>query len=1521
MRPLIDPHGDDAHHDTNDCCVFDDDSKLLSCNKGGEIRAWHLQTGQVLYKMDGHNGPVHAVEPIECDGECYALSCGDDGTFKLWDLHSAVPGQHAECVLTQVAHTDQKGAVAVYEAYPVEYEGRWRVLTCGADSAKMWTLPKFDQLGKLDDVEMVPDAVLKGHKGDVLSGQVFVGGDGQLQALTGSKDNLLKLWDLTIIEDKVRQEVDDKGKPVPPRDLQGHDGLIYGCEVSPDGTQALSCSGDRKIKLWELGKQTCLRTLMDTAQVNRCSFISSTSAVTASKDCTSIWDLTSGEVVRKLYGQDDVRSCCLYDNGTRLVTCGSTRMIVLDPSAISSTLQIDAEEHPMDEMFKMVDADGSGSLDLGEIKPILEQMGRAEMVDGKMVVTDDIIKAAQKELDADGDGTIDAKEFEVWYKQQPERKVKRGHESVVKEITQFPDKANSNVLSCAYDGSVKVWDMKTGDILKTLEYTHGEKTQVFEVCGFPDNKQILTCGGDATVKVWDWESGNCNATLVGHTSKKNPVRGCGVFACGKKAFSCSGNGEIKIWQLTVEGTTVTGGSVLLSLDGHKGLVDRCCLYDNDKKLISASWDKTLRVWDIETGKLIHTLKDHNKARGVSVYHVEVDKEMKLRAVSTGSGLTLSIWDLDAGTLVKRIETGHTATVWGLEVIDDREMPQADGKPAEKPMAITWSNDRAIKVWNLEHEQEREVVAARRQVKPGPMCLCVLPASYALGTFPMLVGGFRSIQLVDVSNVGTGPSGGALWACHSTDWSVGGAELEAWNEWLLAAIQEESPHFMYARERESELPTLIHKLASLDHGHVLLSLILEAYKQPRKAFLQGTHLGDAKQQHTGAATIGLVSRAGVSESRGNPLLVATEAKNESMVDLLLKDYCAHIECFKWKIERDAAVTEVQDVTEDDVCALLETFPQLAIRFLMDLPMRRTALISDSAHCDFTDVKSGRLIEAVDDECSVLTSTKGASYWGEQLEKQWETSPLRNKDPKIKSIHDDSAWGVKVQSFVLPIEAGGGIVEHDTKSASDQADDASISKPAEKPSGEYEALVDASSVERSTVLDRAADAGAGPKRHHSSDKPAFSALLEAAVNYAEEHDNPDIFLSPTLEAIVQFKWDGRCHVMYNSLFFAYCIHIVLLTWVTLYFDRWQFDVGGSTPDDFMGSGQGDTMGLSTADDWAQTKRVAIWSGYVYVTIYNMALIKHELHQLVEEGLAYFGDPYNVIDSAGAGLSMYCLVAMVTGTGDQHSHEQLMLDVCQAQMMIFTWFKVLYFLRGLDQTAFLVKCLVQICSDIKYFILVLVVILMAFGASFFLLLRFGSDGDGDENFASVPMSFVSVYDMTFGAFNISWFRNAPNLAFIAIVDFMLFMLVVPTIMLNALIAIMSDTYTKTKNSSLQTNRKERADIILELESQMEFVEGAPMPHDRPVMLILRTLFSMKIKFPDYPRNLHLLQPATEDVEEEDATLLAVTQLDHELAQMKIQLHKLEDGHTMVDHSVKDLNQKMDHLIELVNKAVAEK
>lgn len=214
----------------------------------------------------------------------------------------------------------------------------------------------------------------------------------------------------------------------------------------------------------------------------------------------------------------------------------------------------------MKTMWGKADTDGDGDLDPKEIGPVLHEMGRD--------VTPDMIESVRKELDKDGDGKIDAEEFADWYTKQPgkhtsnihhnlstrdfperlrvttERKVRRAHGSVVKEIAMFPDAENSNVLSCSYDGSVKVWCLKTGDIRQTLEETHGKNirehttinlpeiclmygtvskkncfvlTEVMEVVGFPDNRQIMTCGGDCTVKVWDWATGECTATLVGHT--------------------------------------------------------------------------------------------------------------------------------------------------------------------------------------------------------------------------------------------------------------------------------------------------------------------------------------------------------------------------------------------------------------------------------------------------------------------------------------------------------------------------------------------------------------------------------------------------------------------------------------------------------------------------------------------------------------------------------------------------------------------------------------------------------------------------------------------------------------------------------------------------------------------------------------------------------------------------------------------------------------------------------------------
>ena len=88
---------------------------------------------------------------------------------------------------------------------------------------------------------------------------------------------------------------------------------------------------------------------------------------------------------------------------------------------------------------------------------------------------------------------------------------------------------------------------------------------------------------------------------------------------------------------------VLNGERVQKLEGHRDLVDRCFLFDDDKLLLSASWDKYCRVWDLETGNCLRTLEgDSAKMRGCAVY-----KEGKtLRAVGAGSGGDLCVWDLD-----------------------------------------------------------------------------------------------------------------------------------------------------------------------------------------------------------------------------------------------------------------------------------------------------------------------------------------------------------------------------------------------------------------------------------------------------------------------------------------------------------------------------------------------------------------------------------------------------------------------------------------------------------------------------------------------------------------------------------------------------------------------------------------------------------------------------------------------------------------------------------------------------------
>jgi WD40 repeat protein len=85
------------------------------------------------------------------------------------------------------------------------------------------------------------------------------------------------------------------------------------------------------------------------------------------------------------------------------------------------------------------------------------------------------------------------------------------------------------------------------------------------------------------------------------------------------------------------------GAEIRSLTGHTGSVNAVTLTTDSRRVISASDDQTLKIWDLESGVELRTLVAHTS--WVNAVAVTADGR---RAISASDDHTLVVWDLKTG---------------------------------------------------------------------------------------------------------------------------------------------------------------------------------------------------------------------------------------------------------------------------------------------------------------------------------------------------------------------------------------------------------------------------------------------------------------------------------------------------------------------------------------------------------------------------------------------------------------------------------------------------------------------------------------------------------------------------------------------------------------------------------------------------------------------------------------------------------------------------------------------------------
>ncbi len=145
------------------------------------------------------------------------------------------------------------------------------------------------------------------------------------------------------------------------------------------------------------------------------------------------------------------------------------------------------------------------------------------------------------------------------------------------------------------------------DAMLCIRVLDGHSAIIRSACISQDGRLAVSASDDATLRIWDLESGRCLRTL-----QRDPYGGASVCldSNGKFLISTDGN-RLRVWD-------VASGECLRILEGHEDPISSVAINSAGDLAISGSRDGSLRVWEIGTGRLIHTLNARTTIDSVSL---------------------------------------------------------------------------------------------------------------------------------------------------------------------------------------------------------------------------------------------------------------------------------------------------------------------------------------------------------------------------------------------------------------------------------------------------------------------------------------------------------------------------------------------------------------------------------------------------------------------------------------------------------------------------------------------------------------------------------------------------------------------------------------------------------------------------------------------------------------------------------------------------------------------------------------
>jgi WD40 repeat protein len=194
-------------------------------------------------------------------------------------------------------------------------------------------------------------------------------------------------------------------------------------------------------------------------------------------------------------------------------------------------------------------------------------------------------------------------------------------------------------------------EVKPTSRIKPLQTMQGHTMGVSGVVHLRDRRRIITSSYDGSLRLWNLESG----VQIGNDWRddedgdggdgKDAVWIIALSPNGKTIASGGLNGKVRLWDVETE-------KLVARWTGHTNSTESLCWSVDGERVVSGSYDGTIRVWDVESGDtVLGPINTGHRFVHAVIYSPDTTKIATGGYKETG----LKIWDATTGNLLSTIK--------------------------------------------------------------------------------------------------------------------------------------------------------------------------------------------------------------------------------------------------------------------------------------------------------------------------------------------------------------------------------------------------------------------------------------------------------------------------------------------------------------------------------------------------------------------------------------------------------------------------------------------------------------------------------------------------------------------------------------------------------------------------------------------------------------------------------------------------------------------------------------------------